>query len=156
MLTGLRLADTELGMLTALPVDRQGDLPCGFVDVGNDIDNQRTNELLTHAHGDTRSIPGRGEVFCELRKIRRGDIRSRRCADGLQASLAGLYAAHCRFPVLLQLRGYQAVVGIAGGVAPLGQRSIVLRLLQFELHDPPLLVQGVHVHLPGPLGGFYR
>jgi hypothetical protein len=52
------------------------------------------------------------------------------------------------------LRGNQTVIGVAGSVAPLGQRGFILCLLQFEFHDPLLLIQGVHVHLLGLPGCF--
>jgi hypothetical protein len=138
-------------MLTTLPVNRQDDFPGRPVHVSNNIDDQGTNQLLAHAHGDARCIPGSSEVLGKLRKVRGGDSCRWR-AHRLQARLAGLYAAQCCFPILLQLRGNQTVVGIAGGVTPLGQRGIVLSLLQFELYDAPLLVQSIHVRLLGLLG----
>ncbi|OXC77626.1 hypothetical protein BSU04_15420 [Caballeronia sordidicola] len=52
------------------------------------------------------------------------------------------------------MRGNQTVIGVAGGVASLGERRLVLGLLQFEFHDPPLLVQGIHLHMLGLLGCF--
>jgi hypothetical protein len=77
-------------VLTALPVDRQNDFTCRLVDIDNNIHDQCTNQLLAHAHGDTRRIPGYGKVFGKLCKVRRGDIH-RRCACRLQTGLAGLY-----------------------------------------------------------------
>ncbi|CAE6866035.1 hypothetical protein R69658_07867 [Paraburkholderia aspalathi] len=142
-------------MLTALPVDRQNDFACSLIDVGNDIDDQRANKLLTCAHGDARCIPRSTKIFGELRKVRQGSLRLW-CSHRLHARLAGLYTTQCRFPVLLQLRGNQAVLGITGGVAPLSQRGLVPGLLQFEFHDPLLLVQGIHVHLLSLLGRFDR
>ncbi|WP_196786434.1 hypothetical protein [Burkholderia diffusa] len=50
----------------------------------------------------------------------------------------------------------RAVLRITGGIAPLSQRGLVPGLLQFKLHDSPLLVQGIHVHLLGLLGRFNR
>jgi len=42
-------------------------------------------------------------------------------------------------PVLLQLRGDQTVIGIAGSVAALGKRSLVAGLLQFQIEDLALI-----------------
>ncbi|SAL68977.1 hypothetical protein AWB65_06777 [Caballeronia humi] len=142
-------------MLAALPVDRQGDRPCRLVDIGNDINDQCANQLLTCAHGDARRAPRCAKILGELRKVWHGSL-SLRCTRRLQAHLAGLYTAQCHFPVLLQLRGNQAVLGITGGVAPLSQRGLIPCLLQFELHDSPLLVQGIHVHLLSLLCCFDR
>lgn len=142
-------------MLTALPVNREYDLARRFVHVCNDIDNQHPNQLLAHAHCDTRGIPGNIEVLCELRKVISGS-RCRRSMCHVHAYLAGLDTTQCRFPVLLQLRGDQAVIRIAGGIASLCQRGFVLSLLQFEFNDAPLLAQGVHKHLFGLQGCLYR
>ncbi|KWC46448.1 hypothetical protein WL51_29490 [Burkholderia ubonensis] len=155
MLAGLGFADPHLRVPAALPVNRENDFTRRLVHVCDYIDDQRPNQLLAHAHGDAWSIPGGIEVFGELRKVRSSD-RCRRCARSLQARLAGLYTTQRRFPILLQLRGDQTVIGIAGGVAALCQRGFVLSLLQFEFDDPPLLAQGVHMPLLGLQGRLYR
>ena len=59
MLAGPGLAYAQLGVLAALPVDRQDDLTRRLVDIGDDLDDQRTKQLLARAHGDARRIPGR-------------------------------------------------------------------------------------------------
>ena len=71
--SGLGLAEPKLGVLAALPVDRQNDLTGSLVDVGGNLVHQRSQQLLTRAHGHTRALPRRLEVFGEPRKIRLGD-----------------------------------------------------------------------------------
>jgi hypothetical protein len=50
------------------------------------------------------------------------------------------------FPVLLQLRGDEAVVGIAGSVATLGEFGLVARLLHFHIQDALLVFLSFPVH----------
>ncbi|MGC3525889.1 hypothetical protein [Pseudomonas aeruginosa] len=90
MFARFRHANPQQGMLTALPVDYQNDFARGLVDVGNDIDNQRTNKLLTCAHGDARRIPCGVKILGEFRKVRQGNLRLW-WTHRLQARLAGLY-----------------------------------------------------------------
>ena len=77
---------------------------------------------------------------------RDGGIRSPHC---LQPRLAGLDAAERRLPALLELRGDQAIVGIAGGVAPFRERGFVSGLLQLQLDDALSFDPAFHVP---PLG----
>ena len=92
MFSGLGLAEPKLGMLTALPVDRQNDLAGRFVNVDRNVIHQRSKQLLTRAHGHMRGLPRRVEVFGESRKIRLGrrDLR-RPCR--IQSRLALLHAS---------------------------------------------------------------
>ena len=46
MLAGLRLADPQLRMLAAAPMDRQDDLTLRLVDVGDDVGHQSAQEPL--------------------------------------------------------------------------------------------------------------
>ena len=48
------------------------------------------------------------------------------------------------FPALLQLRRDQPVVGVAGGVATLGERRLVTCLLKIEFADAVSLCLGLH------------
>jgi integrase len=57
----------------------------------------------------------------------------------LQARLTALYTLQSCLPALLELSGGQAIIRVTGGVAPLGQRCLVARLLQLQLDDPALL-----------------
>ena len=56
-------------------------------------------------------------------------------------------------PVLLQLRGNEAIVRIAGGVATLGQACVILGLLHFQVADTLLVFLCLPVH---PLGLTHR
>ena len=50
MLAGLRLADPQLRVLAASPMDRQDHLACCLVDIGNDVGDQGAQEPLAYAH----------------------------------------------------------------------------------------------------------
>ena len=88
----LRLAEPELGVLAALPVDDQNDLTRRFIDVDGDLVHQRSQQMLSGAHRDAGRLPRGLEVLGQAHKIRR---RCRR--DGLrrsgQSRLAVLNAA---------------------------------------------------------------
>jgi hypothetical protein len=45
MLTGPRLAGSQLRVLAAAPVHRQDDLTCRFVDIGDNVGDQGAQEL---------------------------------------------------------------------------------------------------------------
>ena len=116
---GLRLADAELRMLAAPPVDRKDHLPRRLVDIGDDVRDQCTQQLLARAHGDARRAPGCRKILGEAGEVREWHV-VHRLRQRIQTGRAGLHAAQRRLPVPLELRGDQAVVRIAGGVAPLG------------------------------------
>jgi hypothetical protein len=92
MLAGLRLADPQLRVLAAAPMDRQNDLARGFVDIGDDVGNQGTQQSLARAHGDARRVPCGVEIGGEAGEIRRDDGRIG-CPRRVQPRLAGLDAA---------------------------------------------------------------
>jgi transposase len=52
-----RLAEPELGVLAALPVDDQNDLTRRFIDVDGDLVHQRSQQLLSGAHRDAGRLP---------------------------------------------------------------------------------------------------
>ncbi len=58
MLAGLRLADPQLGVLTALPMDYQDHLAGHFVDVDDNLLDQSPYQALAAPHGGTRCVPG--------------------------------------------------------------------------------------------------
>jgi hypothetical protein len=62
MLASLRLADPQLRMLTAAPMDRQNDLTLRLVHVGDDVGHQSAQEPLASAHTDAWRAPGGFEV----------------------------------------------------------------------------------------------
>src|SRR6516164_656635 len=76
--TGFRLADPQLRVLTALPVDCQDDLSGCFVNIGDDVDDKCAQELLARAHSHARSIPRGGEIVGKSRIIGRRGSQSRR------------------------------------------------------------------------------
>jgi transposase len=90
--SGSRFAEPKLGVLAALPVDRQNDFTRGFVDIGGNLVHQRSQQLLARSHCHMRVFPGALKVVGEPRKIRhggRGLWRPRRA----QPHLAVLYAS---------------------------------------------------------------
>ena len=92
MLAGLRLADPQLRVLAASPMDRQDDLARCLVDVGDDVGDQGTQEPLARTHGHAWSIPGGIEIVGEAGEIGCGGCRVRRCRC-VQSRLARLHAA---------------------------------------------------------------
>ena len=145
VLAGFGLADPQLRVLAAPPVDHQDDLARRLVDVGDDVGDQGAHEPLAGAHGRARRVPGGFEVLGEAGEVRRDGGRGRR-PHRLQPRLARLDPPQRRLPALLQLCGDQAVVGIAGRVAPLRKRRLVARLLQLQIDDALPFVLGFHVH----------
>src|SRR5215217_7539831 len=89
-------------------------------------------------------VPGSAEIVRKTGEVGRHDagIRRPRC---LQPRLAGFDAAQRRLPALLELRGDQSIIGIAGGIAPFRERGFVSRLLQLEFDDTLLFAAGFHV-----------
>ena len=140
MLATLRLANPQLRMLAAAPMDGQHDFGRALVDVGDDIGDERAQELLAGPHGHGRGAPGHRQVFGQTGEVRhRPGGRIGRPGLG-QTGLAGRDAPERRLPVLLQLGGDQSVVGIASGIAPLCQGSFVAGLLEFQLDQMVALI----------------
>ena len=54
MFASLWFAHPQLRMLAAPPMDRQDDLTHRLVDIGDDVCDESTQELLASAHGDVR------------------------------------------------------------------------------------------------------
>ena len=120
MLAACRLAEADLGMLAALPVDDEHDFIGRLIDVGDDLVDQGAHQTLPGSHGGRRSLPGDGEVLGEAGEI--GML----CLGGnivqfVDAPPAVMNALQRVFPGLFQLGGDQPVVGVDSGVAPLGQ-----------------------------------
>ena len=46
VLAALGFADTKLRMLADLPTDRQNHITDGFIDIGDDVDDEGAQELL--------------------------------------------------------------------------------------------------------------
>jgi len=125
-------------------MDGQDNLARCFVDIGDDVGDERTEESLTSAHCHPRRVPCRieiiaqpGEVGRSLRRI--GRLRRR------QSHLARFDATERGLPALLELRGDQAIVGITGSVASLRQRGFVASLLELKFDDALLFAATFHV-----------
>jgi hypothetical protein len=110
--------DPQLRVLAAPPVDHQDDLACCIVDIGDNVFDQGGHEPVARAHARARRVPGRGEIRGKAGEVRRGGGRLRR-PPGIKLRLAGFNAAQRCLPTLLQLRGDQTIVRVAGSVAPL-------------------------------------
>ena len=145
MLAGSRLADAQFGVLSAPPMDDQDDLARRLVDIDDDLVDQGAHQLLAAAHGDAGCFQAASRSSAK-------PVKSGGAMDGcwrrqpLKSRLAVLDAAQRRLPVLLQLRGDQSVVGIAGGIAAFGERRLIARLLELELDDA--LLFGLAFHVP--------
>jgi hypothetical protein len=151
MLTGFRFLRPQLRMLTTAPVYRQDNLSRRLVNICNYVSDQGPYKPLPCAHARSWRIPGCGEVrgkvgevWCLGRQIGR--------VSRLQPRPTLLHAPEGCLPVLLQLSSYQAIIWIAGSVAPLRECGFVSGLLQFQLDDVASFVLAFHVH---PLG-FHR
>src|SRR5262245_41029695 len=137
---GSRLADAQLGMLTALPVDDEHDLPGRIVDIDDDLGDQCPHQSLARPHRGSRCLPCRREIIGQTgelgtRIVGVGDLHS---IEPLPATLDTLQRG---LPRLLQLRRDQAIVGVTSSIAAFSQRRIVLGLLQLQLGDaPPVLI----------------
>src|SRR5882762_7440820 len=68
MLAGSQLADAQLGMLAAFPVDDKHDLSRRLVDVGNDLGDQRPHQSLARSHCCPWHLPCRREVISQSRE----------------------------------------------------------------------------------------
>jgi hypothetical protein len=129
-------------------VDRKDHLACSLVDVGDDVRDEGTQQSLPCTHRDARRVPGRGKIRGKVAEVGL-DLRLLRRTYVTHTRLARLHAAQGSLPVFLKLGGDQAVVGIACGIPPFGQRRLVFGLLQLQFDDALLLT--AHLHVP-PLG----
>lgn len=63
MFAGLGLSDAQLRVLTTLPMDCQDDVARFFVDISDDVLDQRTREALPRPRADARRIPCGLQIF---------------------------------------------------------------------------------------------
>ena len=148
MFATLQLADPQLRMLTASPMDRQDDLAGLVVDIGEDIGDQGAHDALAGTHGYARRVPRGLQVRSEACQI--GDASLR--VGGLhrvEPHFACLDALERRLLALLELGGDQAIVRIAGGIAPLGKRGLVAGLLKIQLGQALAFAQLLHAYTLG-------
>ncbi len=66
--TGPRLADLELRMLAALPMDRQHHIAHLIIDINNNVGDECTQQLLAHPHGHIGRLPGCQEIVGKVCK----------------------------------------------------------------------------------------
>ncbi len=133
-------------MLTAAPMDRQNDFARCLVNISDDIGNEGTQELLTGARGDAGGVPSSIQIIGKADKVGQNNVVIGSLC-GSQSGLARLDATkHC-FPALLQLYGDEPITWIAGGIASLRERSLILGLLKFQLDDASVFGFALH-----PLG----
>ena len=79
MFARARFAQTQLGVLSALPMNDQDDLARRFIDIDDDLVDQGAHQLLAASHGDVGVLPGRFEILGDRvqvrRRRRRGTVR---------------------------------------------------------------------------------
>jgi hypothetical protein len=104
--------------------------------------------VLAAPSGDTWRGPSGGEIRGQAIEVghRHRGIWRVHCGEARSASL---HTAQRGLPVLLQLRGDETVLRVAGGIAAFGQGGVVLGLLQVEFRDTSTFGLAVPVH---PLG----
>ena len=85
MLARFRLADPQLRVLAASPMDRQDDLARRLVDVGNDVGDKGAKQPLSRAHRHAGRVP------CGV-----GDRRPVRAKSGDAAAGSGIRTASNR------------------------------------------------------------
>ncbi|EQB14282.1 hypothetical protein L284_12875 [Novosphingobium lindaniclasticum LE124] len=145
MLAGFRLANPQFRVLTAPPMDREHDVTHSIIDIDDDVGDQCAQQLLASAHRHIRSVPRRRKVFRQIGERTLIDLNGCRVFRGL-ARLQVTDAPQCGFPAFLQLRRYQAIIGITGSVAAFGKVGLVTRLLKFQVENLALLFLSFPVH----------
>ncbi len=100
VLAGVRLADPQLRVLAASPMDRQDYLARCLVDIGNNVGDKGAEEPLACAYGYAWRIPCGVEIVRQASEVRRHDGRVRR-PHRFQPRLARLDSAKSRLPTRL-------------------------------------------------------
>ena len=101
--------------------------------------------MLTSPHRHIGRVPGRGQIVGQTGEAARVDLDGRWAFDRL-ARFQIPHATQRGLPVLLQLRGDQTVVGIAGSIAAFGETDLVASLLQFQIVNLALIFLSFPVH----------
>src|SRR5271154_5643231 len=154
MLARAWLAYPQLRVLPSLPVNSQDYFAGLLINVGDNVGNQGSHKLLACAHCCTGGIPRRLKIFGKPREVWSScAVRSRRTYC-IKSHLASLDTAQCGFPALLQLSSNQAVIWVAGSIAPFGKPGFIACLLQFQLYNTLLFVLSLHMHTLGLQGCF--
>src|SRR4051812_18932780 len=66
-------------------------------------------------------------------------------SSAANSRLTAFHTLQCCFPAFFKLCSDKPIIRIAGGVASLGKGSLVVRLLQFQLHDASSLALQLHM-----------
>lgn len=118
MLARSWFAYAQFRMLTATPMDGQHHVARLIIDINDNIRDQGAQQLLSRTHCDARCMPSRRQVIRQVGE-RAGVYLDCFLLLVQMARLQIVDPAQGRFPVLLELRGDESIVGIAGGVAAL-------------------------------------
>ena len=120
------LANAQLGVLAALPVDDEHDLTGRLVDIDNDLSDQCPRQSLARPHRGSRRLPCRHEIIGQS-----GEVGTHIIGNGRLHLIEPLFATldplQCGLPRLLQLRCDQAVVGVASSMVSLMRLPATLR-----------------------------
>jgi hypothetical protein len=126
-------------------MDREYDLAHRIVDIDDDIGDQRAEQMLASAHRHIGRVPSRGQIGCQICEGTRIDLDVG-WSFNRWPRFHIPYAAERRLPVLLQLRGDEAIIRIAGSVTTLRETGFVAGLLQFQIVDVLLILLSFPMH----------
>ena len=145
MLACSRLAHPQFGVLAPSPMDREDDFARFIIDIGDNVDNQGSQQLLTGAHADFGSVPRRQQLACQIGK----GIRSYLDRLGLFSDLASfqlLDALQGLLPAFFKLCRNETVVGIACRITALRETGLIAGLLKLQSQNtvPVFLLFPVH------------
>src|SRR2546430_2630243 len=136
-----RLLHAVFGMVTTAPMDHKHHLTRLFIDVDDDLADQRAHEPLLRAHCGGRSVPCGFKIGREREQACAIRCRRRRRARGIETSIAIAKSCERRVPSRLELGRYEAVVRIDGLVPTLRELHFVLSLLTLKFQSAlPLVV----------------
>ena len=131
MLACSRLTHPQFGVLAASPMDREDDFARFMIDIGDNVGNQSSQQLLTGAHADFGSVPRRRQLTGQVGK----GIRSYLDSLGLFSELAcfqRLDALQGLLPVLFKLCRDETIVGIACRITALRKTGLIAGLLNLQ------------------------
>jgi hypothetical protein len=126
-------------------MDREDDFARFIIDIGDNVGNQGSQQLLTGAHVDFGSVPRRRQLACQVGKC----IRSYFDSLGLFRELACfqlLDALQGLLPAFLKLCRNETVVGIAGCITALRETGLIAGLFNFQSQNtvPVFLLFPMH------------
>ena len=145
MLARSWLAHPQFGVLAASPMDREDDFARFMIDIGDNVGNQSSQQLLTGAHADFGSVPRRRQLTCQVGK----GIRSYLDSLGLFGELACFHlldALQGLLPAFLKLCRNKTIVGIAGRITALREACLITGLFKLQSQNtvPVFLLFSMH------------